>query len=116
MFIFIIYIIRQQDNLILFCRLYSSPKDWSYYDTLTTSQAYEKVMKNNVDLELSFNSWDISIEKTLNTSKSAIFADSLFFVWGPKFLSKQGIDLTCLVRKLRGLEVVGGLSNVYFTL
>ena len=80
--------------------MYTSPKDWAYYNILSSTKAYEKIMENNVDLELSFNSWDISIEKSLNTSKSAIFADSLFFVWGPKFLSKQGIDLTCLVRQL----------------
>ena len=103
MFIFIIYIIKQQDYLILFCRLYSSPKDWSYYDTLTTSQAYEKVMKNNVDLELSFNSWDTSIEKTLNISKSAIFANSRFFSW--KHL-KQERDLPCLVRLCRMLRLL----------
>ena len=75
-------------------RLYSSPKDWSFYNTLTSTQAYEKVLKNNVDLELSFNSWDISIQKTLNTSKSAFFADSRFFDW----FSKDVKDLSCKVR------------------
>ena len=78
-------------------RLYSSPKDWSFYNTLTSTQAYEKVLKNNVDLELSFNSWDISIQKTLNTSKSAIFADSAFLDWGQKF-SKHAKDLPCMIR------------------
>ena len=77
-------------------RLYSSPKDWSFYNTLTSTQAYEKVLKNNVDLELSFNSWDISIQKTLNTSKSAIFANSLFLDWSQIY----GRDLHCLVRML----------------
>ena len=38
-------------------------------------------MKNNVDPELSFNAWDISIEKTLKKSKSAIFAASGFLEW-----------------------------------
>ena len=38
-------------------------------------------MKNNVDPELSFNAWDISIEKTLKKSKSAIFANSGFMEW-----------------------------------
>ena len=81
----------------LWCRLYSGPKDWAFYDTLSSTQAYEEVMKNNLDLELSFNSWDISIEKILSTSKSAIFADSAFCVWG-QILSNHGKDLPCLVR------------------
>ena len=80
-------------------RLYSGPKDGAYF-TILSSSAYGKILKNNVDQELSFNSWDITIEKSLNTSKSAIFADSVFFVYGQKWLSKQGIDLKCLVRKL----------------
>ena len=54
-------------------------------------------MKYNADLELSFNSWDISIDKTLNTSKSALFADSAFIDWG-QFFSKHGEDLSCMVR------------------
>lgn len=75
-------------------RLYSSPKDWSFYNTLTSTQAYEKVLKNNVDLELSFNSWDISIQNTLDKPKSAIFADSAFFDFGKVY----GYRLACLVR------------------
>ena len=55
--------------------MYSGPKDSSYF-TILSSSAYEKIMKNNVDQEFSFNSWDISIEKTLKKSKSAIFAHS----------------------------------------
>ena len=74
--------------------MYTSPKDWAYYNVLLSTQAYEKVVKNNVDLESSFNSWDISIQKTLNTSKSAIFADSRFFDW----VSKDEKDLPCKVR------------------
>ena len=57
------------------CRLYSGPKDSAYF-TILSSSAYEKIMKYNVDQELSFNSWDISIDKTLKNSKSAIFAHS----------------------------------------
>ena len=79
--------------MVCTCRLYSGPKDWSYYNTLASTKAYEKVVKNNVDLETSFNSWDISIQKTLNTSKSAIFADSRFFNW----ISKDEKDLPCKV-------------------
>ena len=77
--------------------MYSGPKDWSYFDTLSSTQPYEKVVKNNVNMELSFNSWDISIQKALNTSKSAIFADSRFFDWGQRF-SKDAKDLSCMVR------------------
>ena len=38
-------------------------------------------MKSNVDLELSFNSWDKTIKETLSTPKSAIFADSESHEW-----------------------------------
>ena len=77
--------------------MYTAPKDWVFYDTLSSTKAYEKIMQNNVDLELSFNSWDTSVEKALNTSKSAIFADSAFFRWGQLF-SKHAKDLSCMVR------------------
>ena len=76
-------------------RLYTGPKGWDFYITLSSTQAYEKIMKNNVDLELSSNSWDISIGKALSKPKSAIFADSAFFDWGQTFAS----NLSCLVRK-----------------
>ena len=33
-------------------------------------------MKNNVDMELSFNNWDVSKEKTLTEPLSAYFADT----------------------------------------
>ena len=92
------YLISNQEYYIFYHRLYTSPKDWAFYNTLSSTQTYEKVMKNNVDLQLSFNSWDISLQKTLNTSKSALFADSDFLdVWGQK-LSKQAKDLPCIVR------------------
>ena len=77
--------------------MYSSPKDWGFYTTLSSTQVYEKVMEKNVDLELSFNPWDISVQKMLNTSKSALFADSGFFDWGQVF-SKDAKDLPCMVR------------------
>ena len=77
--------------------MYTSPKDWTYYNTLSSTQAYEEVMKNNLDLELSFNSWDISIEKALNTSKGALFVDSAFFDWG-QIYSNDSKDLSCMVR------------------
>ena len=75
--------------------MYTGPKGWDFYITLSSTQAYEKIMKNNVDLELSSNSWDISIGKALSKPKSAIFADSAFFDWGQTF----GSNLSCLVRK-----------------
>ena len=76
-------------------RLYTGPKGWDFYITLSSTQSYEKIMKNNVDLELSSNSWDISIGKALSKPKSAIFADSAFFDWAQIFRS----NLSCLVRK-----------------
>ena len=81
--------------LFFMYRLYTGPKGWDFYITLSSTQAYEKIMKNNVDLELSSNSWDISIGKALSKPKSAIFADSAFFDWGQTF----GSNLSCLVRK-----------------
>ena len=76
--------------------MYTGPKDEAAYSTLSSTQEYEKIMKNNVDLELSFNSWDITIQKTLNISKSAFFADSAFLEWGQVY----GKNLPCLVRRL----------------
>ena len=56
-------------------RLYTGPKDeWAF--NVLSGQAYKKVMKNNVDLELSFNNWDVSIEKTLQEPKRAFFSHS----------------------------------------
>ena len=76
------------------CRLYTPPKNWGLFNRLSSMQAYEKIMQNNVDLELSPNPLDISIQKTLNTPKSAFFADSRFFDW----FSKDVKDLPCKVR------------------
>ena len=88
--------------------MYTSPKDWSYYDKLSSTQAYEKLMKNNVNQELSFNSWDMSIEKTLNTSKSAIFADSTFLEWKLFWgLHTNNANLPCLVRFSRLIIILG---------
>ena len=53
-------------------RLYTGPKD-SYVFEVLSSPAYKKVMENNVDLELSFNNWRISREKTLKEPKKAYF-------------------------------------------
>ena len=56
-------------------RLYTGPKD-EYTFSVLSSPAYKEVMKNNVDLELSFNNWDVSKEKTLTEPKRAYFSDS----------------------------------------
>ena len=57
------------------CRLYTGPKDQYTFNVLS-SPAYKKVMDNNVDLELSFNDYAISKEKTLKEPKRAYFSHS----------------------------------------
>ena len=42
------------------------------YDILT-SLPYQKVMKNNINLDQSFNSFETSIAKTLNSSSNTAF-------------------------------------------
>ena len=56
-------------------RLYTGPKDEWAFNALS-SQVYKKVMENNVDLELSFNDWGISEEKTLKEPKRAYLSHS----------------------------------------
>ena len=56
-------------------RLYTGPKD-DYVFNVLSSPAYKKVMENNIDLENSFNDYDISIEKTLKEAKKALFSHS----------------------------------------
>ena len=51
-------------------RLYTGPKDSSLYGVLT-SAPYKNVMKNNVNINTSFNSIEVSLEKTLNESNTA---------------------------------------------
>ena len=58
-------------------RLYTGPNDGYEIDVLS-SPAYEKVMENNVKLDLSFNDLYMSIEKTLKEPKSALFAKSYY--------------------------------------
>ena len=55
-------------------RLYTGPKD-TYRLEVLSSPAYKKVMEKNVNLELSFNDWSISEEKTLKEPKRAYFAE-----------------------------------------
>ena len=56
-------------------RLYAE-KGHYYQNVLSTSSAYKNIMKNNVDLEVSFNYWNISKEKTLKEPKKALFSNS----------------------------------------
>ena len=53
--------------------MYTGPKDHSTFEILS-STPYKSVMANNVDLDLSFNSRDESIEKTLEEPKRAFFS------------------------------------------
>ena len=94
--------------------MYTGPKDADVFNILLSSQPYEKVMKNNVDLELSFNPWDISILNILNTSKSAIFASSVFFEWGQSF-SKHPKGLSCLVSKKMLAEGIESVLKIPFS-
>ena len=57
-------------------RLYTGPKDQYVFNVLS-GPAYKKVLENNVDLEISFNDWDVSKEKTLKEPKRAYFSDSV---------------------------------------
>ena len=57
--------------------MYTGTKD-GYEIRVLSSPAYEKVMENNVKLDLSFNDLYISIEKTLKEPKSAFFAKSYY--------------------------------------
>ena len=56
-------------------RLYTGPKD-EYTFSVLSSPAYKKVMENNVNLEFSFNNWDVSKEKALKEPKGAYLSDS----------------------------------------
>ena len=56
-------------------RLYTGPKH-EYVFNVLSGPAYKKVLENNVNLEFSFNDWDVSKEKTLTEPKRAYFSDS----------------------------------------
>ena len=58
-----------------FFRLYAGDRSELSGKTLLTSAIYTDVIKNNVDLDTSFNRIDISIEKTLNEPNTALFYD-----------------------------------------
>ena len=65
-------------------RLYTGSKDSFVFDVLS-SPAYKKVMDKNVNLDLSFNVWEISYEKTLKEPKRVLFGHS-------------GLDYPCQVK------------------
>ena len=75
------FIQLNSDILVILClsiyiciyRLFTGPKDSSIFDILSTTP-YKSVMANNVDLDLSFDSEDKSIEKTLQEPKRAFFS------------------------------------------
>ena len=52
--------------------MFTGPKDRSMFEILS-SAPYKSVMANNVDLDLSFNSREKSVEKTLEEPKRAFF-------------------------------------------
>ena len=58
-----------------FFRLYAGDRSELSGKTLLTSAIYRDVIKNNVDLDTSFNRIDISVEKTLNEPNTALFYD-----------------------------------------
>ena len=53
-------------------RLYTGPKDSSIFNHLVT-EPYKNIMKNNINMEDSFNSIEISIQKVLNEPNTALF-------------------------------------------
>ena len=53
-------------------RLYTGPKDTSIFNHLVT-EPYKNIMKNNINMEDSFNSIEISIQKVLNEPNTALF-------------------------------------------
>ena len=66
----------KHDNLFAYThRLYTGPKD-DYVFNVLSSPAYKIVMANNIDLEHSFNDYDISIDRTLKEAKKALFTHS----------------------------------------
>ena len=48
-----------------------------FYTILQHNPVYKKVFENNVNTNISFNSFKINIEKTINTPKCALFAPDM---------------------------------------
>ena len=55
----------------------SGPKDMPYYSILQHNPVYKKVFEHNVNTNISFESFEINIEKTINTPKCALFAPDM---------------------------------------
>ena len=65
----------------------TGPKDHSIFNVLS-SAPYKSVMENNVDLDLSFDSVDNSIEKTLAEPKQVFFHYERYVELNPKYKCK----------------------------
>ena len=59
--------------LYLLGRLYTGPKDSAIFNLLA-SEPYKNIMIKNINMEESFNSTEISIQKVLNEPNTAFFA------------------------------------------
>ena len=60
-------------EIFCFGRLYTQPKDTAIFNYLTT-ESYKNIMKNNINMEDSFNPIKIGIQKVLNEPNTAFFA------------------------------------------
>ena len=69
--IYIEYIICAYPNQSCICRLFTGAKDTSIFTHLS-SETYKKIMRNNIDLETSFNPTEVSIQKVLREPKTAL--------------------------------------------
>ena len=50
----------------------------AFYSILQHNPVYKKVFEHNVNSNISFDSFEINIEKTMNTPKCALFAPDTF--------------------------------------
>ena len=71
-------------------RLYTGPKDTSVFNHLAT-EPYKNIMKNNIRIEDAFNPTEISIQKVLNESNTALF----------QFEGNVPENYKCLVRQIK---------------
>ena len=74
-------------------RLYTGQKHKYVFNVLYTS-AYKKVMDNNVNLDLSFNEWHMSMEKTLKEPKRALLSNSMI-VSNSNYHCQVKLDYIC---------------------
>ena len=66
------FVFQSNQNVYQLSRLYTGPKDTSVFNHLAT-EPYKNIMKNNIKMEDSFNPTEISIQKVLNESNTALF-------------------------------------------